>query len=384
MSKIYKLHIVSSIIIILFFSNINVVLAVEEELKITSKAGILMEQSTGRVLWEKNSKERLKIASTTKVLTAIVAVENADLEDKVQISKKAALTGGSRVGIVSGSEVTLKNLLYGMLLKSGNDCAVAIAEHVGGSVENFVKMMNEKAYEIGAKDTNCTNPHGLDTEHNYSTAWDIAKITCYAKNIEIISKIMNTQSITLNFGKTSKYLANTNRLLFTYKYCNGGKTGYTAQGGRCLVASATKDDINVVAVVLGANTTDIRFNECKRVLEYGINNYKMVDVSEIINWYIDIPIRKGVEDVYVEKLKFATKLPLREGEKEEVYLYEDVVPVLEAPIRKGECVGKIGLCIKNEEVFSKKIYTKYEIRKKNVKDYFILGLKHMFQNEYLY
>ena len=139
-----------------------------------------MEQATGRVLWEKNSKERMKIASTTKIRTAIVAVENANLDDVVKVSKKAAGTGGSTVGIVSGSEVKLKSLLYGLLLKSGNDCAVAIAEYVGGDVETFVNMMNKKAYGIGAKDTICTNPHGLDTDNNYSTAYDIAKITCYA------------------------------------------------------------------------------------------------------------------------------------------------------------------------------------------------------------
>ena len=198
---------------------------------ISSLNVILMEQETKRILYEKKAHERVKIASTTKILTAIIAAENNKLDEVVNISKKAAQTGGSRVGIVAGSNVTLKALMYGMLLESGNDCAVAIAEHVGGSVEQFVHMMNKKAYEIGAKDTKCTNPHGLDTEDNYSTAYDLAIIMCYAKKNEIISEILNTKSVTLNFGNASKYLANTNRLLFTYDYCDGGKKGFKISCG---------------------------------------------------------------------------------------------------------------------------------------------------------
>ena len=255
---------------------INAVFAVEEaELKLTSTAAILMEQDTKRVLYGKNERKKVKIASTTKILTAIVAIENNSLEDMVVISKKAAGTGGSTVGLKSGSEVSLKSLMYGMLLKSGNDCAVSIAEHVGGSIENFVKMMNEKAYEIGAKDTNCTNPHGLDTEDNYSTAYDLALITCYAKTNETLAKMLGTKSTTLPFGSAPKYLSNTNRLLFTYEYCDGGKTGFTNISNRCLVATATKEDLKIVAVVLGANTTDIRFSETKQLLRYGIENYKI-------------------------------------------------------------------------------------------------------------
>ena len=387
MKEIYKIYFAFYMVICLVFANINMVwgkdMIKEDVPNITSKAAVVVEQTTGRVLFEKNSKEKLKIASTTKVLTAIVAVENANIEDKVKISKKAALTGGSRVGLTAGSEVTLESLLYGLLLKSGNDCAVAIAEYVGGDTETFVKMMNSKAYEIGAKDTHCTNPHGLDTDENYSTALDIVKITCYAKNISVISKIMNTESINVNLGKTQKYLANTNRLLVSYKYCDGGKTGYTAIAGRCLVATATKEDLSIVAVVLGANTTDIRFNECKKILEYGFNNYKMVNVKDLINWYIAIPVVKGIKDMYIDKFEANIKLPLKEGEKEEIYLYENLVPILNAPVNKGKYIGEIGLCIGNEKLFFKEIYTKESILKKNVKDYFILGIKSMFQNEYI-
>lgn len=352
-----------------------------DEIKITSTSAILMEQDTKRVLYGKNYRNKVKIASTTKILTAIVAIENKSLEDMVTISKKASGTGGSTVGLKSGSQVSLKALMYGMLLKSGNDCAVAIAEYVGGSTEGFVEMMNKKAYEIGAKDTYCTNPHGLDTEDNHSTAYDIALITCYAKTNETLSEILGTKSITLSFGNSSKYLANTNRLLFTYEYCDGGKTGFTNIANRCLVATAKKEDLKVVAVVLGANTTDVRFSEAKELLKYGIENYKMTDVSQSINWYIDIPVYKGNIYSYVKKFGLNKTLPLKEGELENIYISQSIVPNLYAPVDRGTYLGKIELYIQEELLYSKDIYLEENITKNNVLDYMLKGLKGIFELE---
>lgn len=376
-----KRYIYVVLLLLLTILSNNVFAVEKEELNITSKAGIVLEQSTGRVLWEKNSKEKMKIASTTKILTAIVVVENIDLDSKVVISKKAALTGGSTVGLVSGKEVTVKSLLYGLLLKSGNDCAVALAEHVGGNVDEFVNMMNKKACEIGAKDTHCTNPHGLDTEDNYSTAYDIAKITCYAKNIDIISKIMNTESITVNFGNTAKFLANTNRLLTTYEYCNGGKTGYTAIANRCLVATAKKDNLQVVAVILGANTTDIRFKEGKELLKYAIENYSMVDMKSIAKYYVNVNTIKGICGSYTDNSSVDICIPLKTGELEKVRVKQDIITEIKAPLNIGDFMGNVGLYIGEEMVYSKDIYAKYSIRKKGVKDYIILALMGMFQND---
>lgn len=353
-----------------------------DEIKLKSRAAILMDQTTKRVLFGKNERDRVKIASTTKILTAIVAVENKDLDSVAIISKKAATTGGSTIGLKSGSEVTLRALLYGLLLKSGNDCAVAIAEHIGGSVETFVEMMNKKAYEIGAKDTHFTNPHGLDTEDNYSTAYDLALITCYAKQIEIINKMLGTESITINFGNTPKYLANTNRLLFTYEYCDGGKTGFTNIANRCLVATAKKEDLKIVAVILGAETTDIRFNEGKTLLKYGIENYKMTDVSDKVNWYIDIPVYKGNIYSYVKKFIIDKTFPLKEGEVEEIYISQNIVPNLYAPVEKGRYIGKIELYIKEECLYSKDIYLEEKIKKNTILDYMLKGLKGIFETDF--
>jgi len=369
------------IILIYVVGNNLVYATTKEELKITSSSAIVMEQSTGRILFEKKMRKKVKIASTTKILTAIVAIENGNLSDKVVISKKAAGVGGSEVGIVAGSEVLLESLMYGMLLKSGNDCAIAIAEHIGGSVEEFAKMMNEKAYEIGAKDTNCTNPHGLDTEGNYSTAYDLALITRYAKTNDTLSKMLGTKSITVNFDKVPKYLANTNRLLSTYAYCDGGKTGFTNMANRCLVATAKKDDLEIVAVILGANTTDIRFSECKELLKYGIENYTMVNVKDKINWYIDIPVIKGNIYSYVRKFDADLTLPLKEGELEEIYISQTIVPILYAPINRGEFLGNISLYIDNEELYRRNIYLDEHIKKNTVLDYMLKGFKSIFLDE---
>lgn len=360
---------------------LNVLFAVTDETKpkITSPAAILMEQDTKRVLYGKNHRNKVKIASTTKILTAIVAIENKDLEDMVLISKKAAGTGGSTVGLKAGSEVSLKSLMYGMLLKSGNDCAVAIAEYVGGDVENFANMMNKKAYEIGAKDTYCTNPHGLDSDKNYSTAYDLALITSYAKTNETLSKMLGTESITVPWGTSSKYLSNTNRLLFTYEYCDGGKTGFTNGANRCLVATAKKDDLKVIAVVLGAVTTDIRFNETKELLKYGVENYKMTDVSESINWYIDIPVYKGDIYSYVRKFNFDQKLPLKEGELEQIYISQSIVPSLNAPVSRGSYLGILQLYIGEELLYTNDIYLEQDIKKNTVIDYMLKGLKGIFE-----
>ena len=351
----------------------------QSEPKITSTAAILMEQDTKRVLYGKNHRNKVKIASTTKILTAIVAIENKDLKDMVLISKKAAGTGGSTVGLKAGSEVSLQSLMYGMLLKSGNDCAVAIAEYVGGDIENFAKMMNEKAYEIGAKDTYCTNPHGLDTDENYSTAYDLALITSYAKTNETLSKMLGTESITVPWGTSSKYLSNTNRLLFTYEYCDGGKTGFTNGANRCLVATAKKEDLKVIAVILGAVTTDIRFSETKELLKYGIDNYKMVDVSDTINWYIDIPVYKGEIYSYVRKFEFNQKLPLKDGELEQIYISQSIVPSLKAPVSRGSYLGLLELYIGEELLYTKDIYLEQDVKKNTVLDYIIKGLKGVFE-----
>lgn len=352
-----------------------------EELNLQSEAAILIEKESGRVLYEKNFREKRKIASLTKIMTAIVAVENCSMEEMVTIESGPARLGGSVVGLKKGSQVKLETLMYGMLLKSGNDCALAIAEHVAGTKEEFSKIMNEKAKEIGAKDTVFTNPHGLDDEENYSTAYDIAIITKYALNNSYICNIINTNNITLDFGGVNKNLTNTNRLLRTTDFCIGGKTGFTNGANRCLMAIGKKDDMTLIGIILGAETTDIRFNEAKELLEYGLNNYKMTDVSSYMNWFVNIDVYKGNISKYVRKINSNILLPLKVGELEEIYIMQNLVPSLNAPVRKGIYLGNVELYIGAERVYDENIYLEEEITKKNVKDYIEEGMKNIFNIE---
>ena len=186
-------------------------------IKLSSKYGIVFDRTSKTVLFEKNAYDKTAMASTTKIMTAIVALENAKLTDMVAISPKAANTGGSTLGIYSNSEMTLESLLYGLLLRSGNDCAVAIAEYIGGSIENFANLMNKKAKELNLKNTNFVTPHGLDAPNHYTTTYDLAILTDYALENKIFSKIVGTHSCNISLGKSIKSIHNTNELLRLYR-----------------------------------------------------------------------------------------------------------------------------------------------------------------------
>ena len=261
---------------------------------ISGKNAVAIETSSGRILYEKNAFDRANIASTTKIMTAIVAVENNSLTDTVVISKKAASTAGSSVDLKENDEIKLSELLYGLMLNSGNDAAVAIAEHTAGNVEEFAKLMNEKAKEIGALNTNFVTPHGLDMDGHYSTAYDMAIISRYALNNPTISKLVSTQYHTMTFlnGKT-KQLKNTNPLLYFYNGISGMKTGYTGLAGKCLVASAKREDLEIIVVTLGEPSSQLRINNTVKILDYCFNNYKMYDLKELYKINFSINIKKS-------------------------------------------------------------------------------------------
>ena len=200
----------------------------ENELNLKSDSVIVIDNLTGRVLYEKDAKKRVSIASLTKIMTSIMLVSNCNMNDKIIIPKQATLIGGSVAGLKSGQEVTAKDLLYSMLLPSGNDAAYTVGYHIGnGDIKNFAYLMTKKAHSIGAYDTSFVNPHGLDNENHYSTAYDVAQITRYALKNKYINEAVNTRQQTVNVGSTMKTLSNTNRLLKTYSYADGVKTGFT-------------------------------------------------------------------------------------------------------------------------------------------------------------
>ena len=235
---------------------------------INARSALVMDFETGTVLYEKNAYRKRPMASTTKIMSAIVAIESCNLDDDVLISAKAANMGGSVIGLKANSSIKLIDLLHGMLICSGNDAAVAVAEHVGGSIEAFSELMNQKALELGAFSTSFSNPHGLDAENHYTTAYDLAKITRYALKNPKFNEIVNKTEFYFN-GRTLK---STNEMLTLYDGADGVKTGYTGLAGRCLVTSASHNDMRFISVVLFCDTKNLRTTSSQKILDLVVNN----------------------------------------------------------------------------------------------------------------
>lgn len=268
---------------------------VEASVSVSARNAILMEQSSGRVLFEKRAHEKRKIASITKIMTAIVAIESGKLEEMVKVSDRAVGTEGSSLYLKKNENIRLEDLVYGLMLRSGNDAAVAIAEHVGGSLEGFVFMMNQKADEIGMANTHFANPHGLDDSNDhYSTAYDMALLTKYAMENDTYRKIAGTEvhRAPNPTEKWDRVWRNKNRLLTgLYKNSTGGKTGYTKLAKRTLVSTATKGDMDLIAVTLNAPND---WNDHIGMFEMGFENY---DIARII----EAGVIKNIKDKFYKK-----------------------------------------------------------------------------------
>jgi serine-type D-Ala-D-Ala carboxypeptidase (penicillin-binding protein 5/6) len=245
---------------------------------VSAVSAVLIEQKSGRILYEKDAHKKMRIASITKIMTAILAIESGKMNRYVTVSEQATRAEGSSVYLKPGEKIKLEDLVYGLMLRSGNDTAVAIAEFVGGSLDGFVYLMNQKAREIGMVNTHFANPHGLDDhENHYSTAYDMAILTRYAMQNKIYQKIAGTKvhrapNPTENWDRVWK---NKNRLLSKYKYTTGGKTGYTKRAKRTLVTTASKGDMSLIAVTLNAPSD---WNDHIAMYESGFNEFDMAEV----------------------------------------------------------------------------------------------------------
>lgn len=306
-----------------------------------AKSSILMDVNTGRVLYSNNSNLKLPMASTTKIITVLLAIENADLNDIVSISRNASIQEGSSVYLKEGEKLKLEDLLYCIMLRSGNDAAVAVAEHISGSVEDFAKLMNNRASTIGAKNTNFTNPHGLPDNDHYTTSYDLALITRDALKNKIFAKIVGTKKYTisrLSNESWDRVLQNKNKMLWQYPGGDGVKTGYTKKAGRCLVSSATKENWQILCVVLNCSDT---WGSSAKLLNYGFENYDNIKVIDKQNTIINLNIKKGKEkyiqvipknDLYVPLLKI-------NDEYEKIDYIQNLPKIIKAPIKKNEKAG---------------------------------------------
>ncbi len=338
--------------------------------KVDVPAAVVIDAETGRVLYEQNKDDKRAMASLTKIMTCILLIENSNLDDIVTVPNEVNWIGGSLMGLRGGDKVTVHDLLVGMLLPSGNDAAYTSGIYVGGTVEDFANMMTNKAKQIGAYSTSFKNAHGLDADGHYSTAYDLALIMKYALKYDVINKIISSRSMDVRINGEVVTLTNTNALLKSYEYVDGGKTGYTDNADRCLICTATKDDMRLIAVVLGATSTELRFGETRRILEECFNMYKKEDLSNYINFSIEIPIIKGEEDKYVIEVNESVTYPIQEAEKERIYIKEDLIESLNGGDLKGKYLGRIQLMLDDEVLLKKDYMLENDIMKKSMKKYF--------------
>jgi D-alanyl-D-alanine carboxypeptidase (penicillin-binding protein 5/6) len=299
---------------------------------------VLLDWQTGELLWSQNGHRRLHPASTTKVLTALIAIERGKLDDRVVVSRRAARTPGSSMYIKEGEVYSLHDLLHGLLLRSGNDAAAAIAEHIGGSVERFADLMNARARELGAKDSHFVNPHGLTHDQHLSTAYDLAVITRAALQNPLFAAIVATPSKELTYEELDRrtILYNTNRLLSWLPGADGVKTGTTGAAGPCLIASATREEQKLIAVVLNASN---RWQESARLLEWGFRNWQLARLGRSGEVVKMAPVAGGKRSHVPVALAsdLAAVLPRPIDQSPAVSLRLE--RTLQAPIAKGQRVG---------------------------------------------
>lgn len=348
-------------IVILILSNLSFVFAASEEPNLVSEAAILIDNKTGKILYGKNENEKMYPASTTKIVTAILTLENCNLDEVVTVSYDAAMSipdGYSSASLQIGEQLTIEQLLQLLLVHSANDAANVLAEYVGGSIESFVSMMNTKVHELGLSNTHFTNAYGMHDDNHYTTAQDLSSIMKYCIKNENFRRIAGSASCVL--PATNKYgtrrYTSTNELIIPnnsnyYSYLTCGKTGYTSQAGDCLVSCSYKDNLELICVVLGGKTINgvsTRFSETKALYQYGYRNYSVKTILNANDMVTQIEVPNGIKETrnlnllanssihaLLENNVLVDNLPF------EINLRENI----NAPIEQGDCLGHVSYTI---------------------------------------
>ena len=287
-------------------------------------------------------------------MTALVTLENAKLDRLVVIDEKYTGIEGSSVYLKAGEVLTIRDLLYALMLESANDAATALAYEVGGSIEEFAELMNKKANEIGAYSTHFTNPHGLDDSEHYTTAYDLAKIASYAMKNPVFEEIVSTKATKiLDDTEYSRLLVNHNKLLRQYDGAIGIKTGFTKKSGRCLVSCAELNGVRLICVTLNAPSD---WNDHKRLLDYGFEQYESINLANAHDYNISLSVINGKKSSVLCSNRDELSITLKKGLKDDIYAVFEAEHFLYAPISRGEQIGRIVYYIKNEEIASLPIY----------------------------
>lgn len=335
---------------------------------VPAKTAILMEASTGRILYKKAENEKMPPASITKIMTLLLVMERIDqgtlkLTDKVTASKHACSMGGSQIWLKENEQMTVDELLRATAIASANDAAVALGEHLAGSEEAFVNLMNMKAKELGMKNTVFKNASGLDTDGHLSSAYDIALMSRALLSHELIEKYSTVWMDSLRDGKTS--LVNTNKLVRFYDGCTGLKTGTTDGAGSCLSASAKRGGVQYIAVVMGAKTSDERFASARTLLDYAFNTYTLytpkVDTTKIG----PVKVLRGMQQQVKVKAELPSGVLIQKGKEKNIEQKISLVTDVMAPVEKGQVIGKLTILLDGQILGEYNIKAESSVEKMN-------------------
>lgn len=330
---------------------------------LSAKSYVLIDEISGRVLIEKNAYDRMPMASTTKIMTALIALENSSLDDKVLVDERSTNVEGSSIYLKNEELISMEDLLYGLMLRSGNDSAVAIANHVCGEEEQFLNLMNEKARSLGALNTNFTNPHGLSHNDHYSTAYDLAIITREAFKYDAFKEIVSAKSHNAN-RDTNRYFVNKNKTLWEYPDGDGVKIGYTMAAGRCLVSSAIRDGMRLIAVSLQAPNW---FNDNYKIMDFGFENFKPYTIYNKNQLMKKIQITKDNIDIYLVAENDLV-YPLKGEEMESIKINITTNNNMQLPLRKGDTVGSIDTYLNGKLINKDNLVSLNDVKEKSFID----------------
>ncbi len=380
---------VSSIFIIFFctfiiFASTPIYGNDNSNINLNSRSCIVLDRLSKKILYGKNEKNKVKMASTTKIMTATIVIENASLNQTVEVSKKAANTGGSRLGLKTGDKITIRDLLYGLMLCSGNDAAVCLAESIAGSIAEFSNLMNTKAQELGLENTHFESPHGLDSDEHYTTAYELALLADYALQNSTFLNIVGTKSYTVTINGYPKTINNTNELLGNLNGVYGIKTGFTNGANRCLVTACKRGNMDVICVVLGADTKHFRTQDSIKLIEYAFENYEYYDLKNFVtNFLIDWQrnnsnyffIEKGASnDLNIcidDSLAKNPIIPIKKTLRNDIEASLSLNSYLKAPINKGTLLGKLTVSSQGVIIAEFDLLADTNIKKNNLFDYML-------------
>lgn len=342
----------SLILLIFIFALFAVIVSSTTEMQLSAKSAALYEPKSGSFIYEKNANARMPMASTTKIMTALVALENSPKDLSVTISKNAAGVEGSSLYLKVGEVVSMRDLIYGLMLRSANDAAVAIAEAISGSVENFSALMNKKAKDLGLTDTHFENPHGLDSENHYTTAKELAIITAEALKNESFKEIVSTYKWTIDSSENQRVVINHNKLLKLYDGAIGVKTGFTKRSGRCLVGAAERDGLTFITVTIDAPSD---WNDHRMLFDLGYSTMEIRQLAIPYQFTYSLPIigsnYRQIKVSNQEAFSIVT-----EKENKNITSKVQLKRYTATPVSKGEVMGKVVFYDKNKFIGEINLY----------------------------